>query len=417
MWETHPELASQLVDPQDGWKLTAKSNKKALWTCGKHEWEAAVDNRSKGRGCPFCSGYRATPETCLAVVDPELSSQLVDQSLATRLTAWSNKKVLWTCGKHEWKARVNDRSNGSGCPYCSGKKVCNDNCLAAVNPLLAGELVDQSLAKKLTAGSHKKAMWTCGKHEWEAAVNDRSRGRGCPFCSGHRVTPETCLAVVNPELASQLVDQSLATKLTARSGKKVMWTCGRHEWEAAVDGRSRGSGCPKCASSRMNKWSAELCKELGLTFEAEWRHEDCKDKQTLPFDIAIGVTENNGTPTILVECHGRQHFESVEYFGGQEALEAVQRRDQIKRDYASDNRIPLLEVHYSQRDFKPAGWSAGEWFREKLLAELLTAGVIDWTTFSKHSKPYQYAETDRTSLPADKPDVDGNIQLDLFAAC
>jgi hypothetical protein len=45
-------------------------------------------------------------------------------------------------------------------------------------------------------------------------------------------------------------------------------------------------------------------------------------------------------------------------------------------------------------------------FAQSLLTELLTAGVIDWDTFSKQSKPYEYAGTDKTFLPADKPDSD-----------
>jgi hypothetical protein len=34
----------------------------------------------------------------------------------------SNLKVWWKCSLgHTWAASVNNRSKGSGCPYCTGK--------------------------------------------------------------------------------------------------------------------------------------------------------------------------------------------------------------------------------------------------------------------------------------------------------
>ena len=42
------------------------------------------------------------------------------------ITEGSNRKVWWQCEKnHEWEARVADRSQGKGCPYCAGRKVNN----------------------------------------------------------------------------------------------------------------------------------------------------------------------------------------------------------------------------------------------------------------------------------------------------
>ncbi len=312
LWEVNPELASQLVDPQDGWKLTAATIKKVAWTCGRHEWEATVANRSKGSGCPYCSGRVATLETCLATVNPELASQLVDQSLATELQAGSRRKVSWKC------------SEG---------------------------------------------------HEWEAQVFSRSRGKGCPYCSGRIATKETCLATVNPELAKQLVDQSLGEKLTASSNKKVLWHCDCGcEWETTVNSRSMGTGCPKCASSKMNTWSLELCESLGLDFAAEVRFDGCKSKQPLPFDIAI--LDESKKASVLVECQGRQHFESVDLFGGDKTLAKQQKHDQIKRDFCKREGIALIEIDYRQRDFTNADHRPGEWFRYALADRLFELGLI-----------------------------------------
>lgn len=42
------------------------------------------------------------------------------------ITQGSVKKVWWLCSKsndHEWESTVNNRTNGTGCPVCIGRKV------------------------------------------------------------------------------------------------------------------------------------------------------------------------------------------------------------------------------------------------------------------------------------------------------
>ena len=104
------------------------------------------------------------------------------------VTPYSAKKVWWRCSKgHEWQAAVYNRSRERGCPYCRGFKVCRDNCLKTVNPSLAREWHPSRngklTPKDVTAGSSKKVWWECKKgHVWQAIVNHRSRGFGCPKC-------------------------------------------------------------------------------------------------------------------------------------------------------------------------------------------------------------------------------------------
>ena len=106
------------------------------------------------------------------------------------VTQGSDKKAWWICGKgHEWKASINNRNNGLGCPYCSGKAACEDNCLQTINPELAKEWHPTKngnlTPRDVTQGSGKRAWWICGKgHEWKVAIAHRNNGTGCPYCSG-----------------------------------------------------------------------------------------------------------------------------------------------------------------------------------------------------------------------------------------
>jgi DNA-directed RNA polymerase subunit RPC12/RpoP len=174
-------------------------------------------------------------------------------------------KVWWLCKKcaQSWRATVNSRVRGNGCPYCSGKKASEHNCLQTNNPALANEwhpTQNGNLSPKdVTPNSGKKVWWICKKkgHEWPARISDRNKGTGCPYCSGRYATKENNLQKVNPKLAKEwhpTKNGHLTPKdVLPNSGKKAWWICKKkgHEWEAIVSNRNRrGDGCPYCSGRR-----------------------------------------------------------------------------------------------------------------------------------------------------------------------
>ena len=191
--EWHP-VRNGSLKPRD---VTPGSEMKVWWMCSKgHEWEATVNHRSNGRDCPCCAGKMVCDDNCLQTLYPEVAKEwhpTKNGSMTPRnVAAFTHKKAWWICGKgHEWEAIVANRSKGRGCPVCAGKAVSNDNCLQTRNPELAEEWHPTKngnlTPRSVTIGTHRKVWWICTKgHEWQAVVSDRSRGRGCPYCSRHR---------------------------------------------------------------------------------------------------------------------------------------------------------------------------------------------------------------------------------------
>jgi hypothetical protein len=269
----NPRLAKQWHPTKNG-KLTPKavllkSGRKVWWICEKgHEWEATIANRSNGTGCPYCSGLRPCQDTCLDTADPVLASEWHPRRnfpLTPRdVTKCSAKKVWWMCKRgHEWQARVQARNAGNGCPKCAKMFVTKEYSLAAVKPEVSTQWHPTKnkglLPKDLTPYSPKKVWWMCEKgHEWQGVVFYRSRGGGCPYCSGMYATEENCLQNSNPSLALQWHPNRNGTltprDVTPHSHKRVWWRCeSGHEWEARVDRRSRGNGCPHCYRLRLQK--------------------------------------------------------------------------------------------------------------------------------------------------------------------
>ena len=101
---------------------------------------------------------------------------------------------------HEWPATALDRTNGHGCPYCSGNRFHVSNSLANKFPEIAKEWHptknEELTPYDFTSGSGKKVWWKCTKgddHEWQAAIFSRVDGVSCPICSGNKIVLSNCL--------------------------------------------------------------------------------------------------------------------------------------------------------------------------------------------------------------------------------
>lgn len=257
----HPENVTYGSDLSVWWRCK---------TCG-HEWQARIANRSVlHRGCPACAGQVVTSRTSLMAVNPELCEEWNyeknDGLIPENFLPGSNKKVWWkckTCG-HEWQAGINNRTTGTGCPVCKGSVVTENNNLKIQYPQITEEWdysKNDTLPENVRPNSNKKLNWKCRRcgHEWEASPATRIKGHGCPACSGRVATKDRNLSVLYPELCEEWDygknDSLTPSTLLPGSGKKIWWkckTCG-HEWQAAVYTRTAGSGCPKCNRSHPRK--------------------------------------------------------------------------------------------------------------------------------------------------------------------
>jgi len=151
----YPELCTQLhPDNETGLNpeaISYGSNKKLLWKCSvsdDHVWKASVKERlSNGRGCPFCAGKKASVTNRLDIRFPDLATMWLQELNGgldvSSVTYGSGKIFWWQCPKgeqHKFQARVTELVNKkAGCPFCRGKKICDNNNLAKLFPTLASQ--------------------------------------------------------------------------------------------------------------------------------------------------------------------------------------------------------------------------------------------------------------------------------------
>lgn len=198
------------------YELLPGSHKKVWWICKycNHEWDATIYNRAKSRKkgslCPVCSQKVKTENMMKTNIKksgsllkrfprvselwhPKKNGDLTPNMVAPK----SNKSVWWFCDKgerspHEWETPICNmilvRKKVSFCPFCNGKRVCLDNCLATTNPTLALQWHPNKNGAltpfDVTSGTNRTVWWQCDKgHSSKSTVKNRSNGNNCSVCT------------------------------------------------------------------------------------------------------------------------------------------------------------------------------------------------------------------------------------------
>ena len=100
--------------------------------------------------------------------------------------------------------------------------------------------------------------------------------------------------------------------------------------------------CPKCSNSESKAETTikTFLINHDILFKQESGFDDCRDINRLPFDFYL--PELN----VCIEFNGKQHYEIVEYFGGEKGFITRQRHDKIKDEYCRLNNIKLVVIPY-----------------------------------------------------------------------
>ncbi len=196
----YPEIAKEAF----GWnpsQVAAASNKKMKWKCKLgHVYSSPVGRRTNQQsGCPICAhkivlaGFND-----LATTNPELARE-ADGWDPTKYVEGNNHKFNWICSEgHKWKASINLRSKGTGCPSCakSGFDPNIDGFLYFIkheNWQMFQIGITNKPEERL--GSHKKLGWELLEirgpmdghltQEWETTILRMLKAKGADLANSH----------------------------------------------------------------------------------------------------------------------------------------------------------------------------------------------------------------------------------------
>ena len=273
-----------------------------------------------------------------------------------------DEKLQWQCLKSEcneiFEMSWSCIQKGYGCAICAGRQLGLSNCLATKRPDLVkewhptknGDLTPYDV----TCSSHKKVWWKCEKeHEWMVNIYNRNIGNNCPYCSGKYPSKDYNLLICNPELCKEWdynKNAKTPEEYCPNSGKYAHWECKEcgWEWEAVIESRNVGNGCPKCAESKGEKQLDIILTQYNIYHDSQYTFNDLIGigKGLLRFDSSVFWDEEKNQLKMLIEYDGIQHFEWQKGMMTKKEFERLQYHDRLKNEYCKNNNIKLLRIPY-----------------------------------------------------------------------
>jgi very-short-patch-repair endonuclease len=278
------------------------SNKKRWFGCDNcpHSFQCRVSHINEGMWCPYCS--KSPKKIC----EDEECRHCFEKSFASHPKAlcWhptengdlkphtvfknSHKKCWFCCDKchHNFEAVLGDINKGRWCPYCSKRKLCEDE--------ECRRCFENSFA------SHPKALY------WHPTKNGDVKPRD----------------------------------VTISSRKRCWFDCDNcsHSFEADLCDINKGRWCPMCKNKTEQKLYEILIGyylDTKRQFTAKW----CKNFKTgrrYPFDFCIKSKK------VIIELDGRQHFEDVKHWNS--SFEDRHSIDLVKQLDANDNGYRVIRI-------------------------------------------------------------------------
>jgi len=226
---------------------------------------------------------------------------------------------------------------GVGCSKCSNNKpLTTDEFILKSNHIHNNEY-DYSLT--IYEKSNKKVKIICPIHGvFEQKPNNHLSGTKCPKCKGGVLRDKNYFIEKSQEKHTKY-DYSLVEYINMRTNVKII--CPIHGvFEQRPSHHIDGVGCPYCSESKGEKEIEIFLLNNEIEYSRQKKFDDCKNVRKLPFDFYLPEYD------MCIEFDGRQHFESIDYFGGDKHLEYVKNNDFIKETFCKENNIKLLRIKH-----------------------------------------------------------------------
>lgn len=183
----------------------------------------------------------------------------------------------------------------------------------------------------------------CGNVDYSARGHDLRDGKilscGC-------LRKENTRNIKFKDITGQRFGKLIVLGPSPKKGDCSYWTCqcdcGSPAIEVAVrhlnSGATTSCGCNK---SKGELRIIQILNELEIDYIQQKEFEDLVNINALKFDFYLPQYN------IAIEYNGIQHYEAIDYFGGEKRLQSQQECDKIKVDWCNSHGIKLLVIPYT----------------------------------------------------------------------
>ena len=247
--------------------------------------------------------------------------------------------LCMVCGSYRWvitKDLLNGKSKSCGCS--NGIKT-SKRCSVDEAGNTFGDL---QVIERVGTNNDKKAIWkvrcscgevfvTSGKH----LRGGRTKCRSCNYKDNAKKR--------RVDITGKKFGMLTAIKCFDENNYRqwlFMCDCGRYkvcDKEAVCCGSTKSCGC---LGSYGESIIRKLLDDSGVKFDEQKTFCNCILQKKLKFDFYIDEIKT------VIEFDGKQHFESIPFWGGDEALNLTRLKDKIKDTYCHKNNIKMLRISY-----------------------------------------------------------------------
>lgn len=293
-----------------------------------------------GKGCQKCAKiYHYTTEEWI-----EKANKIHKNKYSYEYTEYINCKtnVIIICPIHGiFEMNPSCHLKGYGCPQCSHNYPLSLEEFKRIsseihNNKYSYELIDDFQNKQ------DIVEIICPEHgKFRQAVYLHVNGSNCPKCVNCYTYSKEELLRKFREIHGYKYQYDFTNYVSHLSEIEI--ECPEHGiFRQAVRNHLKGNGCPVCKESNLEKSLRIVFEQQNIEYEREKTFDWLlfSDYQRIDFYIP--------TKNIAIECQGKQHFTSIDFFGGEERFQYIVEADENKRVLCKENNVDL--IYYLNED-------------------------------------------------------------------
>ena len=260
-------------------------------------------------------------------------------------------KVDIICKIHgTFQQRASHHMDGRGCVKCSDNRLCDSTFIERSNNIHNNKY-DYSLVEYINYDT--KVDIICKTHgTFQQTPNKHLSGKGCLKC-GYLIVRNSKYPISSVEYQNDVIsrvnnihnnkyDYSLVKYINCKTRVDII--CNIHGiFKQSMNSHLSGKGCPLCKSSSGEMKIVNVLNKIDIEYLTEYSFKDLinpRSNYKLRFDFYLPRYN------MCIEYDGKQHFETIKYFGGDVAFNNRRYLDKIKDKYCNDNDIILLRIPY-----------------------------------------------------------------------
>ena len=328
--------------------ISANEKIKCKCKIDKYEWNSTPSRLLHGKGCPMCAGN--AKHTTEEIKDDLLIHGFELLSTYNGIHSKIHVRCL-KCDYSYWSEPNVLLNKKCGCPNCYGNvKKTHDVFIEELS------LVNDTLnVLGLYQGANTPIQVECNvcHNKWSATPSNLLRGHGCNVCSSkiggekNRRNPEEIHSIImdkNPDI--EIIEGFITLDKYMKCHCKK---CGC-TWYASPINLTRGTGCPTCRKSLLERCVLIYLNKHNLDFTSQFTFDDLYGVGNRKLSYDFYLKEYN----LLIECQGVQHEKPIDFSNHGDMKTAIhnfeiqQEHDKRKKEYAQFHNIQLLEIWYNQ---------------------------------------------------------------------